>query len=389
MEKINSKKVGKIIGAVLAVFLLAMVMQPVMAGVSAEITGVELNGQSDFIEVAPGEIIGVEVFFKWRNVWQHQEVLDEIVVGFEHTPIFCLVDTVIYNTPGYYSDKIHYATEAFQFTAPTEPGTYCFYMTTVTDGRCAEAVYAYQNAFGLQMIADFEVIDSEPDEPDEPDDPDEWECIYENLTTLKPNNLDRDYIIRINQRQSELQMEIVTPHYIWVQHGSVSISVEEDVYVQYYTGNVQERLAGKAYFSQIELNPQNEAIDKSIQLVLGVIPHVGTCINIVGFLEELKVDKNDFAIYREVDLTEDFDFTPLEVFTERNIQNLRDEVVVPWRVSPLILGVNAVRVDFPRMEFPYEGTHNVVFCINCKIQNNDIRHYIALPIEIGKQKMEA
>ena len=393
----NSKKM--VFGLAFGVFLLAMVMQPVMAGVSAEITGIELNGQGDFIEVDPGELIVVEVFFEWIT-WQiigpHEEALYEIVVGFEDTPIFCVVDEITNNIDGYDSGNIHNAIKAFEITAPTEPGTYCIYeMITGGDNACEEGKLKYKELYGTNVIsspypiADFEVVDSGNDEPTpeptpEPDS-DEWELIFGDKTLIPHDRYNDIYWIQFYQLNNQLRMYINTPGVKRVESGSVSMSVTEDIYVQYYTGMVSQGGYGEE-LDQININPSGKVLEAAFSTLIGLIPYAGYGANIIGLTDAIKETKDEFDVYRINDLRTDFDFTPVEIFTASNIQNLRDNVVIPWDIS--FWGVNTVRVDFPSMEFPSEGTHNIVFCINCEIFNNDVRHYIALPIKIGKQKIE-
>lgn len=384
----NSKKVGKVLGTALALFLLAMVMQPVTAGVSAEITAVELNGHSGFIEVAPGEIIGVEVFFKWMNVWSPQEALDEIVVGFEHTPIFCVVDTIINNVPDYDRGNSN-AIKAFEITAPTEPGTYCIYMTTATEGTCEEAVALYKNAFGLQMIADFDVVDSEPDEPDKDD---KWTLLHQSNITLSSPFGDRLYTIAFLQRQNDLRVQIQTPGVQEVETGKVFISVDEDVFVKYHTGCVYESIVGVEDSDFIELKPgassSCETPKAFFNLVMGFVPYSGMFASSINLGTAIYNDTSaEFEVNEDLDLDRILDALPYEYFTTNKFQNERDVVTIPWALD-IFNGREAIRVDCPRMEFPSKGIHTVVFCVVVNVHNVKVRHTIALPIEIGKQKRE-
>jgi hypothetical protein len=372
MEKINSKKVGKVIGAALAVFLLAMVMQPVMAGVDAEITGVSLNGQGDFIEVEPGELIGVKVFFEWKLPWSPQETLDEIAVGFEDTPIFCVVDTIINNVAEYDSGNIDNAIEAFGIIAPTEPGTYCIMETRAKGYTCEDAKELYRkNCDSRRMIADFDVIEHETKE---------WKCIYEEFVELTPLfGIERNYNIAFYQRGNELRMEIDTPNTEDIYDGSLSISIEEDVNINYSTGNVLEKHLVVADFMELDINPSNKVGSALLSLLAGFVPPIGMCGNTIGLGEAIYEETSDFSVHDEVDHERILDCYPAEIFTEKSHLNDRDVVVIPWKVW--FDGIHAIRVNCPQMEFPDESTHNVVFCIDCKIHGGKMRHYIALPIE--------
>jgi hypothetical protein len=100
MEKMNSKKVGKVIGAVLAVFLLAMVMQPSIVSAQSdqgaiEISRVSLNfvGLEDWFDVKPGELLEARVCYDYLYPWHLQKHEYRVVVGYEDTRhVFYLQD---------------------------------------------------------------------------------------------------------------------------------------------------------------------------------------------------------------------------------------------------------------------------------------------------------
>lgn len=394
----NSKKAGGVLGVALALFLVATMMHPVMAGVDAKITGVELNGQGDFIEVEPGELIGVEVFFEWKLIWSPQEALDEIVVGFEHTPIFCVVDEIINSVDEYDSSDIHNAIKAFEITAPTEPGTYCVYeMITGGDNACEEGKLKYKELYGTNVIsspypiADFEVVDSGNDEPTpeptpEPDS-DEWERIYYKPVTLSPlGPVKRSYEILIWQNGNALRMMLFGSGVGSINDGSLSISVDEDVYIDYRTGDVCATLLAEDGYFPVNPNPSNEIGHALLSILAGFCAPISMAGNAVGLGTAIYNATSDYTFVDKHDPKEALRCCPSELFTS-NYLNTRDVVVIPWDVD--IVGVSTIRVDCPAMIYPEEGTHIVVFCLDTKLHWGRVCHYIALPIKIGKRTIEA
>jgi hypothetical protein len=372
MEKMNSKKVGKVIGAVLAVFLLAMVMQPSI-----------VSAQSD-----QGAI---RVCYDYLYPWHLQKHEYRVVVGYEDTALFCIDEEIRREYPGNTGDGSDCT--IFTIKAPMEPGMYSIYKTYTKGLTCSEAKEHYEsNPDARDLIDHFEVKADIPDKPDE-DENEEWKRIYIEDYTVDFVNSDEHgrYSIVFYQHylyQNELRLEIDTWERNSVGAGSVSMSVTEDVWINYHSGKAWGIYLGEGEtdFKEIELNPLEHVGIQFFKLILGCVPYVGLAINMVECDEALRESKEEFSIFDEVDRTGHFTY-PSKVFNTTNYLNDRDVVIIAYPCG-IIDGKSVVRVDLPLLEFPYEGTHDIVFCIDGVIIGN-VRHYVALPIEIGKQRMEA
>ena len=168
MEKMNSKKVGKVIGVALVVFLLTMVMQPCVVSAQddpIDIYSVELNGVEKHTEVRPGEAVTVTVSYSLNTHVVTREDKSNVVVGFEHEAKICLIGETEWDTVTF--DGWYHFKKIFGINAPTKPGTYYIYEVTTAGRTCEEIKVLYPNCLGRHQIADFEVIASESDERDQ------------------------------------------------------------------------------------------------------------------------------------------------------------------------------------------------------------------------------
>jgi hypothetical protein len=345
----------------------------------AKVDSARLNGQWDSVTVEPGETITAEIFFGYvAPASPRSEDKVEIVIAFDK-PIGCLIEEI---ELAEHLDGHDYL-RTFTITAPTEPGLYDITYGYSEGYTCQQAKMLFNLA---NAIGTVEVIEEDDEEKNE-----KWKPIYYKDYTIKFSNADeygRYSIMFYQHRQhhNELRMEIDTweRHQIW--EGSVSMSVEEDVWINYYTGKAWGIHLGETDFREIDPNPSNAVGESFFKLIMGFIPYAGLAMNLVDCGEALSEPKDEFDVYDEVDLTGHFK-NPSKVFTTTNYLNDRDVVIIAYPCGPILAGKSVVRVDFPRLEFQKQGINDVVFCIDGQILGN-VRHYIALPIEIGKQKIE-
>ena len=340
---------------------------------------IKLNGGGDCIITEPGEVIGIEIFYEFLPVFSPRERINEVVIGFEDEPIFCLVGPFL-DEP----TNIRRFVQADEIIAPSEPGIYHVMMTRIMGYSCEDAKKYYrENPSKREIIGTIEVIG---------DDPGAWKEIHRhNIGYVSSNYMTVNYCVAFYQRDNNLRIEISTPDYYWLNHGSVSISVEESVDVYYNTGNVWGVLFPSSEYSEItpDIDPDLAWAQRSILLVAGLIPGLGSTLNAIGYLEDITDEENRVHRYAKESKIDDSKYVPKDYFELRKMSNERDIVVIPWYVGIPIHGASAIRINCPDMVFPAHGTYDMAFRIDCLVDGEKVRLDIALPIEIGKQRMEA
>ena len=355
----------------------AVYAQSNQEGNYAQVNNVNLNGQGDYLVVEPGELVDVQVFYEFRCMCILSEYTDEIVIGLEDEPLGCLIDgfcgSECDNTDVFYRQKI------YDILAPTEPGIYYVMYINEKGFSCSEVKELYlKYPQSRKTIGTIEVKGS---------DSDEWKLIDAYDFTIKSSiEQTREYSLEFYQRMNDLRVEIHTPGLPGVEGGSVSVSVNEDVFVDYNSGGSFKRVSEDKY-TKIEHEQIDPITAAYINWLLAAVPHSGIVTGFIGVHDAVESERG-FLIYHESDMTGAFKDTS-SVFTDRKYLNNRDVVVVPWRLEIGYLAYPSVRVDLPHLEFPEKGVHNVVYRVNCKIHNSKVCHYVALPIQIGKQRMEA
>lgn len=349
----------------------------------AEIFGVTLNGEYDYLEIAPGGLIKVVVFYDYLNPGLIPDIYTDTVVGFEDTPRMALVD-------GLTSDRMTFTiyydyNKSFEMEAPIEPGTYHIMEAHAKGNSASAALKMYnENPSARRIIATIEVIGDEEEN-------EKWTLLHQSNGKLTGDCL---YTIAFLQRQNDLRVQIETPGVQEVETGKVFISVDEDVFVEYdNTGCVYESIVGVEDSDFVELKPGAsgpcETQKAFFDLIMGFVPYSGMFASSINLGTAIYKDTSkEFEVNEDLDLYKILDALPYEYFTTNKFQNVRDVVTIPWALD-IFNGREAIRVDCPKMVFPSKGTHTVVFCVIVNVHNVKVRHTIALPIKIGKQRMEA
>jgi hypothetical protein len=489
MEKMNSKKVGKVIGAVLAVFLLAMVMQPSIVSAQSdqgaiEISRVSLNfvGLEDWFDVKPGELLEARVCYDYLYPWHLQKHEYRVVVGYDGTALFCIDEEIRREYPGNTGDGSDCT--IFTIKAPVEPGIYSIYKTYTKGLTCSEAKEHYElngggnyiiaepgKVIGIEIFYEFlpvsspreyinEVVIGFEDEPlcclvgpfldeptnirrfvqayeiiapselgiyhvmiirimgyscedakkyyrenpskreiigtieviDEEEENEKWSILYQGNYTLKDFlGKKLPYTIIYSQCGAQLRVDIQTPGVHEVETGEVLISVAEDVHVRYDTGGVSASRFGleDRDFFEIKQVSSAKSMKAFFDLAVGLIPYSGAFAGSINLGKALYEDtKSEFKLNEDLDLWNLLKGRSNERFTTNNYQNDRDVITIPW-VYSWPDEAEGIRVHCPEMLFPESGEQTVVFCVAVNVHNAIVRHYIALPIEIGKQRMEA
>lgn len=349
----------------------------------AQINKISLNGEGDYLIVEPGELVDVHVFYEFRCSCWISDDIHEVVIGLEDEPLGCLIDGLCDTTCG---TEVFYYQEIYDIFAPTEPGKYHIMYISAKGYTCHDAREFYRNyPQSRKIIGTIEVIaDDEESE--------EWKCIHNDTIALEGN---RYYDILFEQRGNELRIELNTSRGedLGIQDGSLSISINENVDIDYNTGNVSERRFGKTDLEKININPDNKVGLALFSIITGFVPGWGMCGSAIGFGEALYAETSEINVeeadWQRVGDRLGFWFVH-EIFTENKHLNNRDVVVIPWKTQfdGIINGVDTIVVNCPDMEFPHEGTHDVVFCVDFGLLFAKHRYYVALPIDIGKQKKE-
>jgi hypothetical protein len=387
MEKMEKKVIVSIFLAAflcLSVSVSAVYAQGNEYESGVRIIDIDLNDQGGHLTIEPGGAIELKIWYEFWYPYPLSNDLPEVVIGFDDMPMDCLIAGLLDDITGL--TGVFDFSRTYKLAAPTEPSIYNIMVAFTRGCTCTEAQNLYlDNPSTRKIIGTIEVIADEEESG-------EWKPIYYKDYTIKFSNSDKygRYSIMFyqhRQHHNELRMEIDTweRHQIW--EGSVSMSVEEDVWINYYTGKAWGIHLGETDFREIDPNPSNAVGESFFKLIMGFIPYAGLAMNLVDCGEALSEPKDEFDVYDEVDRTGHFK-NPSKVFTTTNYLNDRDVVIIAYPCGPILAGKSVVRVDFPRLEFQKQGTNDVVFCIDGQILGN-VRHYIALPIEIGKQRMEA
>ena len=355
-----------------------------------EVTHVSLDfvGLEDWFDVEPGELLEARVCYDYLYPWHLQKHEYRVVVGYEDTAIFCIDEEIRREYPGNTGDGSDCT--IFTIKAPMEPGIYSIYKTYTKGLTCSEAKEHYENNPDAREIIDhFEVKADVPDEPDKPDDNcDKWDPIFVKVTDLQTKSgYQFFYTIVIFQRGSELRMNISTADpdvdRNLLLSGSVSISVEEDIYIDYYSGKVSSRKTKVAEIpghglEEIKPDPVRILAQKTVLALAGLIPGIGQSLNVIGYYNEVMVDKNAVEVYVEENRAEYQSRKPRYYFEDKFIENERDIVVIPWYLDSQKC---AIVIDCPNMTVSKERTRDVVFRVDCFVALSKIRHDIALSID--------
>lgn len=352
------------------------------------VSHVNLNNVLDSIEVEPGEMIDAEVWFEYVAPARAEDK-PEIRVAFAGEHLGCLIEEL--------DEAIHLGgpdyVRTFRIVAPTEPGTYRI-MYGISEGcTCEEAKMLFNMANELGEVV---VVKPEDNEDEEctcncRTSKKEWDCIFSKeyyVRYINSDTIDRYSILFYQNRQNtnELRMEIDTREKYGIWSGSVSMSVGEDVGINYHTSKVWGIHSGEECFKEIDPNPSNAEGIAFFKLIIGFVPYTSLAMSLMECGEALKEPKEVFDVYDEVDNTWHFKNLS-EVFTTTKYLNDRDVVTMIYPAGIIFDGKRAISVDFPLLDFQEECIHDVVFRIDGTIFGT-VRHYIALPIEIGKQKRE-
>lgn len=328
----------------------------------------------DYLEVEPGENVELYVAHILVPVWSPREAHDEIVVGFEDEPLDCLTTRAFEDVDNGLSSDVY--DRYYEVTAPTEPGTYFFYKVRTNTHPCSAAEDIYRNYPLLrEVIATVKVIAEEEDK-------DEWRIIYyaENSVT----NYKFPYSITFLQRGQKIRIEIDTDKFGYLYDGSATISVEEDIWINYGSGMVSRRDTNEDEFYEIKVDPSEIWAIKSALLLAGLIPGVGTSLSVVDYWNEVVEPEKSVDKYVKHDKTNKpngMEYDLHKYFEWAQISNDRDIVVIPWHKHAFSLRMRAVRIDCPTIQFPEDGSRDIVFRINCVIEGETVRHDIAIPIE--------
>jgi hypothetical protein len=344
----------------------------------AEFHYLALDGDESDIIVAPGDLIAVDVGFAYvAPTGVHKDDLVEIVVAFNDEPIGCLIGEIGA------ADLLggHDYSRVFGIEAPIEPGIYYFRYGKSEGCTCEQAKQLWNIATEIGSVT--VAIEKEDKKEDEKDDT--WKPIYNKTTDLTPKQDNPTYYkIAFYQRENNIRIEINSSNNYIINGGSVSIAVDEDIRVNYSTGNVSGFFWGETDYREIKPNVQDF---KLTLLLAGFIPGIGQTLSVIGYMEAANEENNIFDVNEEVNLAKNLRYDPGEFFELSDALNWRDIIVIPWKLpldlNPLLRAVTAVRIECPQMEFPYTGTHNMIYRIDFNIYGGRVRHDIALPIKFA------
>lgn len=378
--------VNKVLGgmgvlAFIAVFLLAG-----MSGVSAELPrddlalhlySVDLNGEEGYTKVATGKTMTVTFFYLLNTHITTQEEDVNMVVGFTNQFKYWLVgkedwETVSFN--GYY----HF-NRTFRVSAPREPGLYNIYAVR-TDGLSnSDAIKVYEELKQNNVVATIEVVDAEDGA---------WDSLYkkEMQLKIKKHGTIVDYKIELLQRENFLRAEISTPDRYAIRSGGLSLSTEENIYVDYHHARVLgsfPRLPHEAEYSEIEPNSGVAFAEKTALMLAGLIPGIGSSLNVIGYLEDATKKDDQAEKYYSVDLTKDPEYDPEKYFSYWDMANYRDVTVIPWHISLIGLPGTAIRVECPELYPEDPGKTRIVFRADFFIYESRVQHDVEIWVNLS------
>lgn len=373
------KKTRVISAIFLAVFLClsvsAVYAQDNEYEAGAEIYSVSLNGQGDYLTIEPGGAIELEVWYDFWYPYPLPKDLPEIVIGFEDAPMDCLIAGLLDDITGL--TGVFDYNRTYKLVAPTEPGTYHILQTCTKGYTCDGAKKLYREYPSTRkVIGTIEVIEDDAESG-------AWKCIYDEETEVPAitGGVAGIYRIAIYQRGNEKRIEISTEDWYVISSGSVSISVNEDVYVDYDTGKVSSIVLGETDYTEIIPDPLAVWKEKSALLMAGLIPGIGFALNVIGYVDEVLGDENAVYLYEKKDVTRDQKYPPGDYFNISDMANWRDVVVVPWFSDGK--RAKSIRIDCPAMTIENGGTHDIAFRIDILMTGGKVRNDIALPIKFA------
>jgi hypothetical protein len=297
----------------------------------------------------------------------------EIVVGCEDSPDRCLIENIEF------AEHLggHNYVMSLTGSVFAETGTF-HYQSIIMKGRTCKDIKTLYEKYpeNRQTIGTIVVVGEEEEEI----------CTVEYtggfiIDTL--GGLDVPCNIVIRRCNTDFIVEITVPNGMGIQSGSVSFSIDEEIFVQYDTGNIETAdQPGDIYLNLIP-PPENFFAEKSALLVAGFIPGLSCVLYLEEIMDETLME------YKEID-PKNIQTQPLsDYFDTHKHTNARDIVTIPWSILSIgKSGIHSVRIYCPRLEFHELGTHNIIFRLDFRIQNTRVRYDIGLPIEIGKQKKE-
>jgi hypothetical protein len=341
-------------------------------GHHCEVTTISLNGQYDYLEVEPGETIKITVYYDLWNSDNCPNCKQQIVIGLEDNPMYCAYNGV----PGIYPGVSDHDQVFYEMTAPTEPGIYHIMWINALEYTCHNAKTAYrEKPSARKKIGTIKVTG---------DGSKEWELIHYKFVDVPIDYLDT--IILFYQRGNDLRVQIdcVDPQESIIDSGSISLSVNESIYIHYYTGNASSKSNHEETYEAIK--PRITLAHKTIMVLAGFIPGVGPTLAVIGYAD----DTSEYTVhwYVEKDCTGDIMVDPRMFFEWTEIQNWRDTVIIPWHQELPLKRSNSIRVNCPKMVFPKAGTYNMVFRVEYDIgtllaPKARVRYDVALPITVA------
>ena len=344
-----------------------------------EVTHVSLDfvGLEDWFNVEPGELLEARVCYDYLYPWHLQKHEYRVVVGYEDTAIFCIDEEIRREYPDNTGDGSDCT--IFTMKASMEPGIYSFYKTYTKGLTCSEAKEQYEsNPDARELIDHFEV---KADIPDEPDKDEKWDLICKEGIkvdyVLRPGFFDV-YWTEIYQRGNDIRIEHYTDDKHPIYSGSVSISISEDVKVDYTTGKVSWGASRDSEFTVIKPSRMDGLDEKSRELIFGSVPYLGWVLSMADYIDYVFGDQFKSIIYQETDLEEGAHMDPHEHFDDRNMLNYRDIVVIPWYLKD---PAGEISIDCPKMSFGEVTQQYMVFRIDSQIYQTKVRHDIGRTIE--------
>jgi hypothetical protein len=333
----------------------------------AEIYSMSFNDIPHSITLEVEEVASPKVYFGYvAPASSRPEDQLEIVVGFEDSPERCLIKDIEF------AEHLggHNYVRSLRGCVFAETGTF-HYESIIMKGYTCQDVKALYEKYpeNRQTIGTIEVIEEESEE-----------CYRYNMGYVSSDYRSINYHIAICECDNNLRVELSLLDGYWLGDGSVSISVDEDIYVDYNKSKVSAVLYGSDEYSEIIPTPLTKWRRSSLQLIAGLIPGIGYGLSLVGYIDDITDRKNSVDKYAEDDLLKNSDYEPHEFFELKWISNDRDIVTIPWCVDIPVHAASAIRIDCPDMRFSESKIYDMAFRIDCFIEGEKVRLDVELPI---------